>query len=339
MASIFGKNIKISIFGQSHSEGIGVTMDGIPSGFEIDMEELQSFLDRRAPGRSLNSTQRKEADIPEFISGLFNGITCGAPLTAIIRNNDTRSKDYSEIAETPRPGHADLTGHIKYLGYEDYRGGGHFSGRLTAPLCIAGGIALQMLHEEDIEIKTEILEIGGEKINSQDDIDRIISEARKDGDSVGGIVQCVISGVPAGLGDPIFDGVENKISQAVFGIPAIKGIEFGLGFEAARMRGSQNNDEYYYDEEGDQEDPVLNIKTKSNNSGGILGGITNGQDIVFRVAVKPTPSIAKEQKSVKYDSGEEVDLVVKGRHDPCIVPRALPCIEAAAALVILDYLI
>ena len=346
MSSVFGNNLKVSIFGQSHSEGIGVVVDGFPAGFEIDMEELQDFLNRRAPGRSGNSTGRKERDKPEFLSGLVDGITCGAPLSAVIKNQDARPNDYKEIEEVPRPGHGDLTARIKYAGAEDYRRGGHFSGRLTAPLCIAGGIAMQMLREEGIEIKTEIVELGGVKLKGspearQKKIDEIIASVKEEGDSVGGIVQCVISGVPAGLGDPMFDGVENRISQAVFGIPAIKGIEFGAGFGAARMKGSQNNDEYFLNEEGSPLDARLDswITTGSNNAGGILGGITNGQDIVFRVAVKPTPSISKEQHSINYNTGEEVLLKVKGRHDPSIVPRILPCVEAASAIVILDYML
>lgn len=371
MASVFGKNLVVSIFGQSHSEAIGVVIDGLPAGFEIDMDELQEFMNRRAPGRSKNATQRKEADKPEFLSGLFDGLTCGAPLAAIIRNKDVRSQDYDQIDEMPRPGHADLTARIKYNGFEDYRGGGHFSGRLTAPLCIAGGIAIQFLREEGIEFSSKIVELGGVDLrpyydaeNVQDVIDELISAAKKEGDSIGGVVECRITGVPAGIGDPMFDGVENRISQAVFGIPAIKGIEFGAGFDAARMKGSENNDAYMMDDvspdgassndmsmndvsldEGVPYDQELGITgrggitTTSNNAGGILGGITNGQDIVFRVAVKPTPSIAKEQDTINYFTGENAKIKVKGRHDPCIVPRVLPCLEAAAAIVILDYML
>ncbi len=346
MSSTFGTNLKISIFGQSHSDSIGVVVDGFPAGFEIDMEELQEFMNRRAPGKSKNSTKRVERDKPEFLSGLVDDITCGAPLSAVIKNQDVRSQDYKEIEEVPRPGHADLTARVKYFGSEDYRGGGHFSGRLTAPLCIAGGIAIQMLREEGIEIKTRIVEIGGTKLKGSEEtrqkkMDDIIAAVKKEGDSVGGIVECVISGVPAGLGHPMFDGIENRISQGIFGIPAIKGIEFGAGFDAARMKGSENNDEYIRDKEASSLDAELDswITTKSNNAGGILGGITNGQDIVFRIAVKPTPSIAKEQNSVNYNTGEEVKLKVKGRHDPCIVPRVLPCVEAVAAIAILDYML
>ena len=334
MASTFGNKIKVSIFGQSHSKGIGVSLDNIPAGMVLDEEKLNAFLERRAPGRDANMTQRKEEDRPEFLSGFMEDesgrlITCGAPISAIIRNNDARSEDYEELKDIPRPGHADFTAHIKYGGFEDYRSGGHLSGRLTAPLCVAGGIALQVLEQLGITLSAEIDEIGGQKIESREQADALIEEAKADGDSLGGIVKCTVKGMYAGVGDPIFDGVENRISQAVFGIPAVKGIEFGAGFGAAQMRGSENNDPYVIDEEG-------NIRTETNNAGGILGGITTGGDITLRVAFKPTPSIAKEQKSVSYSKGEAADLVVKGRHDPCIVPRAVPVVEAAVAIALLD---
>ncbi|MGN1381443.1 MAG: chorismate synthase [Eubacterium sp.] len=325
MSSSYGKWVRISIFGQSHSEAIGVTIDGLPAGIKIDMTELQRFMNRRAPGQSRYSTPRKEADRPEFISGLVDDITCGAPLTALIRNTNTKSGDYDNIRDIPRPGHADLTAHIKYRGFEDVRGGGHFSGRLTAPLCIAGGIFKQILQRKGIEIDARIVEIGGNSEDPYAEIDR----ARKDLDSVGGVVECRVTGLPAGIGDPMFDGVENTIAQTVFAIPAVKGIEFGAGFSAAGMRGSQNNDPFYMDEDG-------KIRTRSNNSGGILGGITNGMDIVFRCAFKPTPSIAKAQDSISWSSRKNTVLEIKGRHDPCIVPRALPCVESAAALALIN---
>lgn len=325
MSSSYGKWVRISIFGQSHSEAIGVTIDGLPAGIRIDMAELQRFMNRRAPGQSRYSTPRKEADRPEFISGLVEDITCGAPLTALIRNTNTKSKDYDNIRDIPRPGHADLTAHIKYRGFEDVRGGGHFSGRLTAPLCAAGGIFKQILQRKGIEIDARIVEIGGNSEDPYAEIDR----AREDLDSVGGIVECRVTGVPAGIGDPMFDGVENTIAQTVFAIPAVKGIEFGAGFSAAGMRGSQNNDPFYMDEDG-------KIRTRSNNSGGILGGITNGMEIVFRCAFKPTPSIAKPQDSISWSTGKDAVLEIKGRHDPCIVPRALPCVESAAALALIN---
>lgn len=327
MSSTYGKNLKIAIFGQSHSEAIGVTMDGLPAGFSIDMDELQSFMNRRAPGRDKYSTPRKEADKPDFISGLVGNVTCGAPLTAIIKNTNTRSSDYDNIRDIPRPGHADFTAHVKYGGFEDVSGGGHFSGRLTAPLCIAGGIVKQILAESGITVDAVIKEIGG---NSEDPY-RAIEEARGRGDSVGGIIECTVNGLPAGIGNPMFDGVENNIAKAVFAIPAVKGIEFGRGFDAGRICGSENNDEFYY--EGEQ------VRTRTNNHGGILGGITSGMPVVLRVAIKPTPSISIQQNSISYSRGEDDILRVRGRHDPCIVPRAVPCVEAACAIALYDLIL
>ncbi|MEF9921582.1 MAG: chorismate synthase [Anaerovoracaceae bacterium] len=326
MSSIYGKNLKISIFGQSHSKAIGVVIDGLPAGKTIDIEALQEFMLRRAPGQNEFSTARKEDDKVEFLSGLVDNVTCGAPISAIIKNTNTKSQDYDNIRDIPRPSHADFAAHIKYKGFEDVSGGGHFSGRLTAPLCIAGGICKQLLLEKGIEIGAHIKEIGGTTV----DVYEKISETKKLGDSVGGVVTCQISGMPVGVGQPMFEGIENKISSAIFAIPAVKGIEFGNGFEAARLLGSQNNDSFYYD--GDE------IKTKTNNHGGILGGISTGMPIVFRVAIKPTPSIAKEQDSISFAKGENAKLQVRGRHDPCIVPRAVPCVEAAAAIAIYDLL-
>lgn len=326
MSSTYGNNLKIAIFGQSHADAIGVTIDGLPAGFTVDMEQLQAFLDRRAPGQGRHTTARKEADRPEFLCGLVGNTTCGAPLTAIIRNSNVRSSDYDNIRDIPRPGHADFTAHSKYGGYEDVSGGGHFSGRLTAPLCIAGGICKQLLSARGISVEAEITEIGGKK----QDFLSTIEEAAQRGDSVGGIIECTVKGVPAGLGSPMFDGVENRIAQAVFAIPAVKGIEFGEGFAAARLCGSENNDEFYYDGE--------TVKTRTNHHGGILGGITSGMDIVFRAAIKPTPSIGIAQNSISYQEKKDEVLTITGRHDPCIVPRAVPCMEAAAAIVIYDIL-
>lgn len=329
MSNSFGNRYRFTIWGQSHAPAIGVTIEGLPSGFQPDMEALNAFMARRAPGKSPLSTPRKEADMPEFFSGLVDGITCGAPVTAVIRNANTRSGDYDELRRIPRPGHADYTAFIKYGESRDVAGGGQFSGRLTAPLCIAGGLALQLLEKEGVSVSARILSIGGEN-NPEKFADRIL-QAKEAGDSVGGIIECVCHGVPAGIGEPMFGGMENRISQAVFGIPAIKGIEFGAGFAAAAMTGSEHNDPYYYDENGA-------VQTRTNNHGGILGGITSGRPIVFRVAVKPTPSIAMEQESIDLTTGENVKLSVKGRHDPCIAPRAVPCVEAAAAVAIFDAL-
>ena len=348
MSSSFNGNIKFTIFGQSHSPAIGVTVEGLPAGFEPDMSELARFMQRRAPGRNEFSTPRSEADVPEFISGLFDGRLCGTPLTAIIKNTNTRSGDYSELKYKPRPGHADFTAGERYNNAQDYTGGGHFSGRLTAPLCIVGGLCLQLLRAEGISVVTRIAELGGVAdkgeicstadkpfpvVNDEcgEKMKAAILSAKAEGDSVGGIIECAVSGCPAGIGDPMFGGMENRISSLVFCIPAVKGIEFGAGFDAAKMLGSENNDPFAV-ENG-------NIITKTNNCGGILGGITTGMPIVFRAAVKLTPSIAREQDTVDLRTMENTKLTVHGRHDPCIVPRAVPCIEAAAAIAVYDALL
>ena len=349
MGSSYNGNLRFTIFGQSHSAAIGVTVEGLPAGFTPDMERLSLFMKRRAPGQNDYSTPRAEEDLPEFISGLFEGKVCGAPLTAIIHNNNTRSKDYSELKIKPRPGHADYTAGIKYGGFQDYTGGGHFSGRLTAPLCIVGGLCIQLLEAEGIQVLSRIAELGGipdhgELVSSTahkafpvcddhqgEQMRKAILDAKADGDSLGGIIECRVTGVPAGLGDPMFGGLENRIASLVFGIPAIKGIEFGLGFESARLRGSENNDAFFSD--GDS------VFTKTNNSGGILGGISNGMPVWFKAAVKPTPSVLKEQNTVDLSAMAGTTLSIHGRHDPCIVPRAVPCVESAAAIAIYDALL
>ncbi len=348
-STFFGKTLRVSVFGQSHSEAIGVTVDGLPAGTAVDTDRLQKFLDRRAPGRSDWSTPRKEGDVPEFLCGIKDGVTCGTPLTAIIRNTNTRSKDYSQLKILPRPGHADLPAEIKYNGFQDYAGGGHFSGRLTAPLCIAGGIVLQELARRGITVNARIQAVAGIEDDAPFDSavdekefpvvsDEIgeqmrqeIASARAEGDSVGGIVECVIRGLPAGIGDPMFDGLENQIARIIFAVPAVKGVEFGAGFSAASLRGSSNNDAYRV-KDG-------KIETVTNHSGGILGGISNGMPVVFRAAFKPTPSIAKPQQTVNLSTMQPETLCITGRHDPCIVPRAVPVVEAAAALAILDLLL
>lgn len=331
MSSMFGNRIRVSIFGESHSGAIGVTIDGIPAGCRIDSAELRRFMDRRASANKKYATKRKEGDVPEFLCGIRDGVTCGTPITAIIRNEDTRSSDYDEMRKVPRPGHADYTARVKYKGYEDYRGGGHFSGRLTAPLCVAGGIVLQILEKQGIRINAEIAEIAGVPVVNGDMTEALeqVKQAASEGDSVGGIISCTAEGIPAGIGDPMFDGVENRIAQAVFAVPAVKGIEFGYGFRAARLRGSENNDPFYTDEEGQ-------VRTRTNHCGGILGGITDGMPVTFRVAFKPTPSIAKEQDSIEFETGKPVKLRVRGRHDPCIVLRAAPCVESACAIAVYD---
>ena len=327
MSSQYGRKLKLSIFGQSHSPAIGVNIDGLPAGIKLDIEKLKAFLKRRSPGQNDFSTARVEHDVPEVLSGLVDGITCGAPLAIIIRNTDTKSSDYREQRDIPRPSHADYSAFIKFGGHQDVAGGGHFSGRLTAPLCVAGGICLQVLNELGITISARITQIG--KIQGTDEkMKREILIAKEQGDSVGGIIECEATGLPAGLGDPMFDGIENRISGIVFGIPGVKGIEFGSGFEGAARKGSENNDSFYMDGE--------TVKTQTNHCGGILGGITNGMPVLFRVAFKPTPSIEKEQKTVNLSSKENTVLQVTGRHDPCIVPRAVPCVEAAAAIALYD---
>ena len=349
MSSSYGENIRITIFGQSHSDAIGVTIEGIPAGERIDMDELRRFTDRRAPGRNEYSTPRRESDAPEFLCGVVNGVTCGAPLTAIIRNTNTRPQDYAALRLTPRPGHADYTAQVKFNGAQDASGGGHFSGRLTAPLCIAGGICKQLLAREGIEVISRIKSIAGIEDAGEltastaekdfptvddargEEMRAAIAAARAESDSVGGVVECAVIGVPAGLGDPMFGGMENRIAAAVFGIPAVKGVEFGAGFAAAGMRGSEDNDPFAVENGA--------VVTVTNNCGGILGGISDGMPIVFRAAIKPTPSIAKTQHSVDMTALEAKDIRITGRHDPCIVPRAVPCVEAAAALAVYDALL
>ncbi len=352
MSSTYGENLKLSIFGQSHGTAIGMILDGIPSGLAVDMELLQQFLNRRAPGQNDFSTPRREEDVPEFLSGIVNGYTCGAPIAAMIRNHNTRSGDYQNLKDLPRPGHADYTAQIKYGGYQDVAGGGHFSGRLTAPLCIAGGLCKQWLAEKGIKIAAHINTIAGiaDEPISLDWVDPDLSLIRKDfpvlnpeagakmreaienakveGDSVGGIIECIVTGLPAGIGEPMFGGIESKIAQIVYGIPAVKGLDFGAGFTGSYLRGSQNNDQFV----------IIDgqVRTETNNAGGILGGITTGMPLVFSVAIKPTPSISKAQQTVSLSKYENQALQIKGRHDPCIVPRAVPVVEAAAAIAIFD---
>ena len=349
MSSEFGSRIRLSFFGQSHAPAVGCVIDGLPAGFAIDEAYLTKFLARRAPGRSPLATARKEADRVEFVSGLADGRTCGTPLCLMIRNTDTRPADYAQLRAVPRPGHADWPAYARFGAAHDIRGGGVFSARLTAPLCAAGGILLQLLSEKGISIGAHIAEIAGicdaafdpvgvgeaefaaleEKgfpVLDEDaggQMQAAILAAKEDGDSVGGIVECAVTGIAPGTGGLLYGSLEGLISQAVFGIPAVKGIEFGAGFGAARMRGSENNDPYR----------IKNgrVVTASNHHGGILGGLASGMPILFRAAFKPTPSIALAQQSVDLRTMEETTLVISGRHDPCVVPRAVPCVIAAAA--------
>ena len=353
MSSTYGENLKLSIFGQSHGAAIGMTLDGIPAGLPVDLEKLQRFMSRRAPGQNKWSTQRKESDMPDFLSGIVDNYTCGAPLAAVIRNTNIHSADYSNLKDIPRPGHADYTAQMKYGGFQDVAGGGHFSGRLTAPLCIAGGLCKQWLEEMGIQIGAHILAIGecgdlffdpmDPELESIDNefpvLDKdaglamrdFIEQAHAAGDSVGGIIECAITGLPAGIGEPMFGGIESRIAQIVYGIPAVKGIEFGIGFDCACVPGSQSND-YFAVADG-------KIVTQTNNAGGIQGGISNGMPILFTTAIKATPSIACPQESVNLNTMEAVTLEVSGRHDPCIVPRAVPVVEAAAAIAIYDLIL
>ena len=357
MSCNFGSKIKLTIFGQSHSQAIGCVLDGIPAGVKLDLDRIEAFMARRAPGKNKISTARKEADKPNIISGIVDGVTCGAPICAVIENSDTRSGDYDKLRMLPRPAHSDFAAYMKHNGFNDIRGGGNFSGRMTAPLCFAGAVCIQLLESKGIHIGAHIASIGhvdDERFNavsvSEKELNEVrakdlpvindekgaemvalIDSARSEGDSVGGTVECAVIGMPAGVGEPIFDGIENKISSIIFGIPAVKGIEFGSGFEGSKLRGSENNDEFI--------SVNGSVKTRTNNHGGILGGISSGMPIIFRCAFKPTPSIAKEQQTVNLATGESEALVIGGRHDPCIVQRAVPCVEAAAAVAIADYIL
>ena len=354
MSNTLGNRYRVQIFGQSHSPMIGGVIEGLPAGITPDMAFIRAFMARRAPGGAL-STARKEADEPEIVSGLNEwGRTCGAPLAFLIKNADHRSRDYADLRDVPRPGHADYTAWVKFGGENDIRGGGQFSGRLTAPLCFAGALALRLLQDEGVRVKARVLKIAGIRDADMDpvrpDLDAIadgrlpcldpdaarrmaeaIEAARAEGDSVGGVVECYAAGVPAGLGDPMFDGVENRLARALFGIPAVRGVEFGLGFAAADLRGSAHNDPFRMDGGA--------VTTATNRHGGALGGITSGMPVVVRAAFKPTPSIARPQPAVSLSRREDATLTVEGRHDPCVVPRAVPVVEAAVAFTLYDMML
>ncbi len=347
MSSTYGENLKLSIFGQSHGPAIGMVLDGIPAGLPVDLEQLQQFLNRRSPGKNPWSTPRRETDQPEFLGGLLDGYTCGAPIAAILPNQNTRSQDYSTLKELPRPGHADYTAQVKYGGFQDAAGGGHFSGRLTAPLCIAGGLCKQWLEAMGVQIQARISRIGEVSDPAMEGSSPLdpdfpvctpqiaqamqahIAQARERGDSVGGTVSCTVTGLPAGIGEPMFGGVESRLAQILYGIPAVKALEFGSG--CAQLPGSQFNDPFILENGA--------VRTATNHAGGILGGITNGMPVEFRVWFKPTPSIAQIQQSICLASMEPAVLQVRGRHDPCIVPRAVPVVEAAAAIALYDLIL
>ena len=349
----YGNKFRISVFGESHGEAIGVVADGVPAGIALKEEDFLYDLSRRKSGGK-GTTPRRESDLPNIVSGVFNGYTTGAPVALLFRNENTRSSDYSQFREIPRPGHSDFVAGIKYGGFNDIRGGGHFSGRITAPLVFAGAICKQILESKGISIAAHVNSIGSIKDKSFLDVDineelilsfkgkelplinseleeamrQEVMNARKDMDSIGGTIECVVLGIKPGIGNPFFDSVESTLAHLMFSVPAVKGIEFGKGFDISKMRGSEANDEYYLDGK--------TIKTKTNNNGGILGGITNGMPIVFKVAIKPTASIFKEQSTVNIATMEETKLSIEGRHDPCIVQRALPVIEAVTAIGILE---
>ena len=317
--------MKYTIFGESHGPAIGVTLTGVPAGLALDLDFIRAELSRRRPGQNALSTARNEADEPEILSGVFEGKATGTPLCAVIRNTDTRSKDYSQLKICPRPSHGDYAGSVRYAGCNDYRGGGHFSGRLTAPLVFAGAVAKLILRQHGVEVSGRISMVEGVENPTPEQVEQLVLAAKAEGDSVGGAIACAVTGLPAGLGAPDFGcNVEGIFSQYLFAVPAVKGIAFGAGFGFAHMRGSQANDPFYMDHG--------QVKTRTNHAGGVNGGITNGMPVTFEVAIRPTPSISKEQDTVNLSTGEDAKLTIQGRHDPCIVHRALPVIEAAAAL-------
>ncbi len=357
MRNTFGRTAALTIFGESHGISIGAVLDGLPAGESIDWDMVRAEMARRAPGRNAMSTARSEKDAFEVQSGFFNGCTTGTPLCAVIGNGDCHSNDYDRLRHVMRPGHADYSGKIRYGGFNDYRGGGHFSGRLTAPLVFAGAVAAQILARRGIIIGSHILQIGqvrdkafsplGENketlqalkqetlpvldVSKRPFMEQEIMAAKAELDSVGGVIECMITGLPAGLGDPFFDSVESALSHMMFSVPAVKGIEFGDGFALASMRGSAANDAFYYDDGA--------VRTKTNHNGGINGGITNGMPVVFRAVLKPTPSIGRPQHTIDTDTQKNCILEIKGRHDPCVVQRAVPVIEAAASWTMLDILL
>ncbi|MDD2533213.1 MAG: chorismate synthase [Eubacteriales bacterium] len=357
MSSMWGNLLTISIFGESHGPTIGVVIDGLPSGHHLDLDDIRAFMKRRAPGRTAWSTPRVEADEPQIVSGLFEGYTTGTPLTALIQNTDTRSGDYSELQIKPRPGHADLTGMVRYDGFNDPRGSGHFSGRLTAPLTFAGAVCRQILKQHKIQIVSHIKEIAGisdlpmDTVNpdvaayaaladkplpvisdtASEAMQAAVLDAKTNLDSVGGIIETMIVGVPAGIGNPIFDGIESRLGSLLFAIPAVKGVEFGDGFAVTKRKGSTNNDSPVFSSAG--------IRLMTNHGGGVDGGISNGMPISFRVGFKPTASIGREQQTINLKTKTAETLVIHGRHDPCIATRAVPVVEAVAAIATLDLLL
>lgn len=352
LSGTWGNNLKISIFGESHGQAIGMVVDGLPAGLSIDDEMIATDMARRAPGQSWMSTKRREPDKVRIVSGVYNEKATGTPICGIIENTNTRSKDYSGLQKTVRPGHADYTGQIKYNGFNDYRGGGHFSGRITAPIVFAGALCRKYLLSKGIEVGAHIAKLAGvsdqpmetvdakmlSKFRSSDfplvdeskaeEMQNKLKEAIEQHNSVGGVIECAVVGIEAGIGDPFFDSLESRIASLLFSVPAVKGVEFGAGFGIADMKGSQANDDFCI-REGQ-------VKTETNNNGGILGGISNSMPIIVRAAIKPTPSIAKKQKTVDIESMTQTDIEIHGRHDPCIVVRAVSVIEAAVMIALTD---
>ena len=358
MSGIYGLNVKMAIFGESHGTSIGLVLDGLPPGLALDWEAVRREMARRAPGQSALTTSRKESDNFEIQSGFFNGYTTGTPLCAVIRNSDQHSKDYSVLADKMRPGHADYAGHVLYQGFNDYRGGGHFSGRLTAPLVFAGAVAKQALAQQGITVGAHILSVGdiserrfdpmGEKPEVLKELaqksicvldekkgaqmQEKILQAKGALNSVGGVVEVMALNLPAGVGQPYFDSLESRISHGLFSVPAVKGVEFGDGFDITRLTGAEANDALAYSADG-------KVTAASNHNGGITGGISSGMPVVLRVALKPTPSIAREQDTISLSAHENTKLTITGRHDPCIVQRAVPVIEAVVAWQLYDMLL
>lgn len=348
---VLGRELRLLSFGESHGKVVGAVLEGVPAGLPLSEADVQRVLDLRRPGQSVYTTTRKERDVVEILSGVFGGRTTGAPLTMVVRNEDVVSTYYDEFLRRPRPGHADYVARLKYGGYNDYRGGGRFSGRITASMCMAGAVAMKLLERLGVEIIAYSLEIGGERASnftleeardyryknpvrapngeSYRRMARAIEGARREGDSLGGIVEAIAVNVPPGLGEPLFDTIEGDVAKAIFSIPAVKGIEFGSGFRAARMRGSEHNDPLTI-----KDGKVAYVK---NDHGGVIGGITTGEPVVMRVVFKPTASIAKPQRTVDLEDMREVEVTVKGRHDPCIVPRAVVVVESMLAFVLADH--
>ena len=353
MSSFFGRHLRLSLFGQSHGAGIGVTMDGFPAGLDIDVRKLAAMMNRRAPGQSAMTTARRESDLPEFLSGVMDGRTTGQPITAVIRNTNQRSRDYGDGVDLARPGHADYTGHVRYFGYEDWRGGGHFSGRLTAPIVLAGALCMQWLEKQGVRVECHVRQLGDIVDDSLLDVpeetdlshlktmalpvlregldwdmEQAVIAASERQDSVGGVLECRAVGLPAGLGAPFFDSVESVLSQLLFSIPAVKGVAFGEGFDFASMPGSAANDPLRM--RGDR------VVTETNHAGGVNGGVTNGMPVVFRCVIRATPSIARPQRTVSLKTRQNAEIAVHGRHDPCILPRAVPVVEAMTAIGLME---